>query len=136
LFADAEIMLHAGDMTSTSVYDFLSNWDIRAVRGNMDDHDLRAILPEQRVEVIAGKRIGVMHGSGSPAGLEDRVLSSFSDVDIVVFGHSHVPLKTTRRGVAIFNPGSYRGGYTGKGSVGIIEITDDVTFRHMVVEDA
>ena len=135
LFADVPIMLHAGDMTSSSVLDFLSNWGVRAVRGNMDDHDLRCALPEQRIESIAGRRIGLVHGWGSPAGLEDRVLDSFPDVDIVVFGHSHVPLEATMRGVALFNPGSYRGGYRGKGSVGIIEITQDVTFRHIMLED-
>jgi len=134
-FADVQIVLHAGDMTSSSVLDFLSNWDVRAVRGNMDDHDLRSALPEQRIETIAGRRIGVMHGWGSPAGLEDRVLDSFPDVDIVVFGHSHMPLKATKRGVALFNPGSYRGGYSGKGSVGIIEIAQEVTFRHIILED-
>lgn len=135
-FADAEIVLHAGDMTSSSVLDFLSSWDVRAVRGNMDDHDLWAALPEQRIETIAGRRIGLMHGWGSAAGLEDRVLDSFSDVDIIVFGHSHNPLKATKRGVALFNPGSYRGGYGGKGSIGIIEIAKDVTFRHIMLDDA
>lgn len=134
LFGDAGIMLHAGDMTSSSVFDYLSNWDLRAVRGNMDDHDLRAALPEQRIETIAGRRIGVMHGWGSPSGLEDRVFDSFSDVDVIVFGHSHTPLKMTKRGVILFNPGSYRGGYAGKGSVGVIEISQELTFHHLAVE--
>jgi hypothetical protein len=134
LFSDADIVLHAGDITSSNVYDYLSNWDLRAVRGNMDDHDLRAALPERRIENIAGRRIGLVHGWGSPDGLEERVLDSFSDVDIVVFGHSHVPLNMTSRGVILFNPGSYRGGYAGKGSVGIIEIAQEVTFHHIAVE--
>ena len=132
-FADAEVMLHAGDMTSSGVFDYLSSWDLRAVRGNMDDYGLGSALPEKRVETIAGKRIGLIHGWGSPAGLEDRVRNSFSDVDIIVFGHSHVPLKMLNRGVILFNPGSYRGGYTGKGSVGIIEISEEVTFHHLPV---
>ena len=50
LFSDVDMMLHAGDMTSSSVFDYLSNWDLRAVRGNMDDFDLGARLPESRVE--------------------------------------------------------------------------------------
>lgn len=133
-FADAGIMLHAGDMTSSSVFDYLSNWDLRAVRGNMDDHDLAAALPERRIEIIAGVRIGMIHGSGSPEGIEDRVRDSFSDVDIVVFGHSHISAKMTNRGVILFNPGSYRGGYAGKGSVGIIEISEKLSFHHLVVE--
>jgi len=32
LFSDVDMMLHAGDMTSSSVFDYLSNWDLRAVR--------------------------------------------------------------------------------------------------------
>ncbi len=133
-FADTQIMLHAGDMTSSAVFDYLSNWDLRAVRGNMDDHDLSSALPEQRVETIAGKRIGIIHGWGSPSGLEDRVFNRFRDVDIIVFGHSHVPLKMTKRDVILFNPGSYRGGYAGKGTVGVIEISDELKFHHLTVE--
>jgi putative phosphoesterase len=133
-FGDAGIMLHAGDMTSSSVFDYLSNWDLRAVRGNMDDHDLRAALPEKRIETIAGIRIGIIHGWGSPDGIEDRVRDSFSDVDIIVFGHSHMPAKMTNRGIILFNPGSYRGGYARKGSVGIIEVSENISFHHLAVE--
>lgn len=134
LFSDADIMVHAGDMTSVGVYDYLSGWDLRAVRGNMDDHELRAVLPEKRVEEIAGRRIGIIHGWGSPRGLEDAVLEKFPDVDIIVFGHSHTPLNMRRGKVTVFNPGSYRGGYGQRGTVGVIEIDDEITFRHIVVE--
>lgn len=133
-FGDADIVIHAGDMTSAAVYDYLSNWDIRAVRGNMDDHDLRASLPERRVEEIAGRRIGIIHGWGSPDGLENAVLEKFKDVDIVIFGHSHMPLNLRKGNITLFNPGSYRGGYSQKGTTGIIEMGDDITFRHITVE--
>lgn len=133
-FSSADIMVHAGDMTSSSVYDYLSNWDIRAVYGNMDDYSLRAYLPERRVEEIAGRRIGIIHGWGSPRGLENAVFGEFRDVDIIIFGHSHMPLNLRKGSVVLFNPGSYRGGYSQKGTVGIIEIEDDITFRHITVE--
>ncbi len=134
LFSDADIMLHAGDMTSSSVFDYLSNWDLRAVRGNMDDPDLAARLPESRVEEVEGRRIGIIHGWGSPQGLEEKVLRVFQGVDIIVFGHSHVPLNTKRGGVILFNPGSYRGGYSVPGTVGIIEVSGELTLRHLQVE--
>lgn len=134
LFSDADIILHAGDMTSTSVFDYLSNWDLRAVRGNMDDFDLGARLPESRVEEVAGRRIGIIHGWGSPQGLEDKVFRAFREVDIIVFGHSHLPLNTRKGGVTLFNPGSYRGGYSTPGTVGIIEIAGEVALRHLQVE--
>ncbi|OPY00919.1 MAG: phosphodiesterase [Syntrophorhabdus sp. PtaB.Bin047] len=135
LFSDVDIMLHAGDMTSSSVFDYLSNWDLRAVRGNMDDFDLAARLPESRVEEVEGRRIGIIHGWGSPQGLEDKVLHAFQGVDIVVFGHSHVPLNTKKGGIILFNPGSYRGGYSVPATVGVIEIAGEVTLRHLKVDE-
>jgi len=132
--SDVDVVLHAGDMTSSNVFDYLSNWDLRAVSGNMDDPDVRAALPERRIEEIAGRRIGIIHGWGSPSGLEDAVFRAFSDVDIIVFGHSHVPFHETKGGVILFNPGSYRGGYSMQGTVGIIEIAQDITLRHIAVE--
>ena len=134
-FSDVDVIIHGGDMTSIAVYDYLSNWNLKAVRGNMDDHDLGALLPVKRIETIMGKRIGIIHGRGSPHTIEDVVSGEFRDVDIIVFGHSHVPANMKRGGVAMFNPGSYRGSYSHKGTVGMIEIDKggEITFRHIEV---
>jgi len=134
LFADVEIVIHAGDMTGISVYNYLSNWDLKAVRGNMDDFELHNLLPEKRTEIIAGRKIGIIHGRGSPQGIEDRVFGEFQGVDLIVFGHSHVPFEAKKGGVFLFNPGSFRGSYLHRGTVGIVEIGDAITFRHMQVE--
>ncbi len=130
-FADVDMIIHAGDMTGRGVFDYLSNWNLKAVRGNMDDFDLFDILPTTRVEEIMGQRVGIIHGKGPPEGIEDVVLRGFDDVDIIIFGHSHVPVQMTKRGVLLFNPGSYHGRYGYKGSVGIAEIDKTVTFRHI-----
>jgi len=134
-FSDVDVIIHGGDMTSIAVYDYLSNWDLRAVRGNMDDYDLGALLPVKRIETIMGKRIGMIHGRGSPHTIEDVVFGEFRDIDIIVFGHSHVPANVRRAGVLMFNPGSYRGSYSHKGTVGMIEIGEggETTFRHIEV---
>lgn len=134
-FGDADMIIHAGDMTSVAVYDYLSNWDLKAVRGNMDEHDLGALVPLKRIEVIMGKRIGIIHGRGSPHSIEDVVSGEFNDVDIVVFGHSHVPANRQRGRMIMFNPGSYRGSYSQKGTIGMIEIDEGggITFRHIEV---
>ncbi|HOJ44206.1 MAG TPA: YfcE family phosphodiesterase, partial [Syntrophorhabdaceae bacterium] len=87
-----DLLVHAGDMTSTAVYNYLKNWHLLAVRGNMDDYELKELLPEKRIEIINDKKIGIIHGSGSPYGIEERVMREFGeDVDIIIFGHSHVP---------------------------------------------
>lgn len=132
-FSDVEMIIHGGDMTSVAVYDFLSNWELKAVRGNMDDYDLGMILPVKRVELIMGKKIGIIHGRGSPHTIEDVVSGEFKGVDIIIFGHSHVPANVKRGGVIMFNPGSYRGSYSQKGTVGIMEIGNEITFRHIEI---
>lgn len=134
-FSDVDMIIHGGDMTSVAVYDYLSNWDLKAVRGNMDDHDLGSLLAVKRVELIMGKKIGIIHGRGSPHTIEDVVFGEFRDVDIIIFGHSHAPANKKRGGVIMFNPGSCRGSYSHKGTVGMIEINKggEITFRHIEV---
>ncbi len=133
IFRDVDVIIHAGDMTSLSIYDYLSNWDIRAVRGNMDDLELQNYLPEKRIEEIEGKKIGVIHGRGSPYGLSDLVFKEFQHVDIIIFGHSHIPFYEKKGNVGMFNPGSYKGLAGQPGTVGIIEIGDSLRFEHINV---
>ncbi|MCX8111433.1 MAG: YfcE family phosphodiesterase [Syntrophorhabdaceae bacterium] len=127
VFKDIDMLFHAGDMVDPTVYEYLSNWNIKAVKGNMDEHHLSLIIPTKRVEVIEGKKIGLIHGWGSPNGLEDKVMAEFDNVDIIIFGHSHVPLIVTKGKTTLFNPGSFRDTKT----AGIIEIGDEISFRHI-----
>lgn len=130
VFSDVDIIIHAGDMTGLLVHDFLSNWDLRAVAGNMDDYDLRAILPEKRIEEIGGRRIGIIHGRGSPFWLEQFVQHKFEDVDIIIFGHSHIPLSAKRGNIHLFNPGSYKSSRT----VGVLELGDEILFNFLEID--
>jgi hypothetical protein len=131
VFHDVDMIIHSGDMTNRAVYDYLSNWELKAVRGNMDDFDLRDILPEKRVEEIGGKRIGIIHGRGSPYGLSNFVFKEFQDVDIIIFGHSHVPFHMKKGNVEMFNPGAFKGSPGRSGTVGLIEIDRDIRFTHL-----
>jgi len=134
VFDGVDMIIHAGDMTGISVFNYLSNWELKAVRGNMDDFDLYNLLPEKRIENIMGKNVGIIHGKGPPSGIENVVLKEFQNVDLIIYGHSHVPLETKKGGVLLFNPGSYRRSYSYRGTVGIIEISDNITLRHIEVE--
>lgn len=103
----ADLILHAGDLVEMSVLDELEAIaPTAAVVGNMDRPDVAAVLPEQRVLEVEGRLIGLIHGWGPPVGIERRVLSRFSGVDAVVFGHSHRPLVEERKGVLLLNPGT------------------------------
>jgi uncharacterized protein len=133
-FDGVDMIIHAGDMTGINVFNYLSNWELKAVRGNMDDFDLYNLLPEKRIENIMGKKIGIIHGKGPPNGIENLVLREFQNVDLIIFGHSHIPLETKKADILLFNPGSYRRSYSYHGTVGIIEIADNIAVRHIEVE--
>lgn len=103
----ADLILHAGDLIEMSVVDELSSLaPTRAVVGNMDLPEVRSLLPEQTVVEVEGKLVGLIHGWGPPMGIERRVLSRFSGVDVVVFGHTHKALISARKGTMLVNPGT------------------------------
>ena len=104
---DVDLILHAGDILDLPVIDELRALaPVHAVCGNMDPPPTRETLPGRAVIRAEGKRIGLIHGSGAPFGLHNRIRAQFEDVDVIVFGHSHRPMSETVDGVLVFNPGS------------------------------
>ena len=77
-----------------------------AVLGN-NDHDLVGLLQETRMLELAGVRIALVHDSGATKGRARRLYRRFPNADLVVFGHSHVPVNEVgEQNQIIFNPGS------------------------------
>ena len=110
--AEVDLIIHAGDFVARDVLDGLKRLgEVKAVQGNMDSEELKQILPEKELLVIEGKRIGIIHGWGSPYGIDDRVGKMFEDVDIIVYGHSHYSQNEVKRGVLFFNPGQARNSF-------------------------
>ena len=108
-FSSVDLILHAGDLTTLEVLDELSDLaPVQAVFGNMDDWEVRTRLEHRKVVEVEGRRIGLIHGSGSPTGLHLRALDAFRKdrVHAVVFGHSHRPYSQQIENVLLFNPGS------------------------------
>jgi len=127
-FSDVDAVIHAGDIVSPAVLDYLSAWELYAVAGNMDGWEIAKRLPEKRVITLGGVDIGVIHGGGAPSGLEERVLSSFNAVSCIVFGHSHNPVNKMKNGVLLFNPGSPTDSrFTKKNSIGYLTIGEDIS---------
>jgi uncharacterized protein len=49
----------------------------------------------------------VIHETGQSTGRTERCAARFPDVDLLVFGHSHIPWDTTAAsGLRLLNPGS------------------------------
>lgn len=103
----AHLILHAGDVVTGSLLDDLAvRAPLRAVLGNNDD-GLDDRLPiEDRVD-LDGYRIALVHDTGPTAGRPGRMKRRYPDADLVVFGHSHLPLDEEGvHGQRLFNPGS------------------------------
>jgi putative phosphoesterase len=123
--AGVDVIVHAGDVVSSEVIDFLARKDLRAVSGNMDPPELRQRLPVKTVFQLGPYRFGLIHGWGPAGGIEERVRGQFNDVDVIVYGHSHQPANHERGGVRYFNPGTATGfSSEGRHSIGMIEIGD------------
>jgi putative phosphoesterase len=117
-------ILHAGDYTGMKLVDDLRLLgDFRGVCGNMDPLAVRGVLPEKDVVEVNGRRLGLVHGWGAPLGLQRRALGCFSDVDAVIYGHSHMAKSEDVDGVLLFNPGSATGRFPALGKTyGILTI--------------
>ncbi len=119
--ANVDIIIHAGDFTQEAVLDGLRLiGEVKAVCGNMDSIELKRSLPEKDVFEAGGKKIGLIHGSGAPRGIAERIRKQFSGVDIIVFGHSHEPCNRYIQGVLLVNPGQ------AKYSFGLLTIDDEI----------
>ncbi|MFJ2022258.1 metallophosphoesterase [Streptomyces sp. V2I9] len=106
---EADVVFHAGDWTDTATLDVFESRARRlvAVHGNNDGPELRARLGEVARVECGGLRFGVVHETGPARGREERCRERFADLDVLVFGHSHIPWDTTAPGgLRLLNPGS------------------------------
>ena len=111
-----------------------------AVSGNRDDAMVRKYVEPKRVVEFANRRIGMIHGHRGGMNelldllqakllrrprygqqLYDYLLAQFSDVDCIIFGHTHQPYSGLHNGILLFNPGAVAA--AGKPSVGILDFT-------------
>ncbi|MFF3561070.1 metallophosphoesterase family protein [Streptomyces sp. NPDC002574] len=109
LIAHADVVLHAGDWVDEATLDLLLARARRVigVHGNNDGPGLRARLPEVAHAELGGLRFAVVHETGPAQGRERRCEERFPDVDVLVFGHSHIPWDSTAPGgMRLLNPGS------------------------------
>ena len=108
--ARADVVIHAGDWVDTATLDLLEARSQRliGVYGNNDGPELRARLPEVAYAELGGLRFGVVHETGAAQGRERRCAQRFPELDVLVFGHSHIPWDSTSADgrLRLLNPGS------------------------------
>jgi putative phosphoesterase len=122
---DVDLILHAGDTYSDAkLLQKITGIDVVAVKGNTDfdceaDSETILTIEDKKIFLTHGHKYSVKSGIDR---LYYRALETNSD--IVVFGHSHIPIYVEENGIVFINPGSTsipRGG--SNPSYGIIDIS-------------
>ncbi len=109
LLSGVDRILHAGDIGDDSVIRSLEVIaPVTAVRGNVDWDGPSSLYPEQQTLELAGHRIYLTHELKPPKRETDPELAWYrqADVDIVVYGHSHIAYQQLWSDILFFNPGA------------------------------
>jgi putative phosphoesterase len=104
----ADAVVHAGDWVDASLVEAIeARARLIGCYGNNDGPDVRAMLPEVARAELDGVRLAVVHETGPSTGRDERIAAIYPDVDLLVFGHSHIPWDATAStGLRLLNPGS------------------------------
>ena len=103
--ADADLILHAGDLEERSVInDLLRFAPVKAVRGNTDIEPLPEFLTQQ----LEGFTVCMAHGSGPYHNVKQRLLKAFKsqNPDIIIHGHTHIYHWKKEHGIHFLCPGA------------------------------
>jgi uncharacterized protein len=135
-FAGVDLILHAGDIGPPELLAELEEMaPVHAVWGNTDNFDIRRLVPEVVRIRIEGFDFLVVHGhqlgSPTPEALHDR----WPDAEIIVYGHTHLPLLVTvDQVVTVMNPGGAGARrFDLPASVGIMELEPGIPPRARLV---
>jgi putative phosphoesterase len=134
----ADLIIHLGDFGERSVLEEISALGppVEAVHGNIDSAELRDLLPAEKVIEVEGVSIALVHDGGPARGRLERLRRRFSAADVVLFGHSHLPLHERRGRFQIFNPGSPTERRRAPSrTIGVGRATDgQLRLRHVIVD--
>jgi putative phosphoesterase len=114
-------IIHAGDIGDERVLRALELIaPVTAVRGNVDEGDLRRDLPVFTAIDVAGVRFVITHIRDRGFAAED---ARRIGADVFVFAHTHVPFANEGDGLLEINPGSASRGRSGHPrSIAIVEV--------------
>lgn len=128
-FADCDIIIHGGDLTSPSVLDVFAGREVYAVHGNMCSTKASQSLPCETTFTLGNFTVGLTHGAHLGLGIEDKLWNLFPEAHCMVYGHTHRPVCHRQGGVLIINPGTFRstGCFGAPGTYAILEAGTELT---------
>ena len=109
LLEGCELIVHAGDVVGQEIlHQLAAIAPVKAVRGNVDVGELGVGLQDQLVLRLGELRALVVHDLGKPEKPHPHLRTAIAAarVELVLYGHSHVPGAHLVAGVLFVNPGS------------------------------
>lgn len=92
-FKEVDEIWHAGDIGSEAVANDLEKFKpLRAVYGNIDNHEIKARFPENLYFTTEGVRVWITHIGGYPSKYPARIKNELKkgETDLFICGHSHI----------------------------------------------
>ncbi len=126
IIKNSDFIIHAGDFDTLDCYNELCSLaKLEAVHGDTDSPELSELLPERKVIVVEGVKIGIIHKGQLTSEHTDglRYLAKEMGVDVLVFGHFHHPI-VQKTDVLLLSPGSATVPGIAEPSAIELEITD------------
>lgn len=124
---EADLWLHCGDYGKDAL--FIKKYtqkDVIAVQGNCDSGIDYKI--DEFIEIF-GKKIWLTHGHRYKIKHSKNELLWWAkqyEIDIVIYGHTHIAENIDLNNIILFNPGSVSIPRHGNPSCGLLEITDEI----------
>jgi putative phosphoesterase len=101
---ESDAVIHAGDVVEDYLLEAIAKVvPVHAVLGN-NDHDLT--LPHSLELEFEEIKLAIIHDAGPRKGRPERLKKRFPGMQVVVYGHSHIPDCQTFEDLLIINPGS------------------------------
>lgn len=139
-FKDVDEIWHCGDIGTKEVLDKLMAFKpTRAVYGNIDGQEIRAIVPEHQRFRIEDVDVWITHIGGYPGKYDRRVRDEIrqNPPDLFVCGHSHIlkVMNDKKLNLLHINPGAFGISGMHKSRTAVRFVIDGKDFKNLEVLD-
>lgn len=135
IFKGVKMIIHAGDIGRDVLSELETIAPVVAVEGNMDYClDEKTLKPIEILE-INDKKIMVTHIFGYPRRISQTLKELREKVspDVIIFGHSHIPVNESVDSILYLNPGSAGPAKLAfKRSVAILSVTQENVWASII----
>lgn len=129
-----DLIIHAGDYVDDAEYiHYATDVEVKCVKGNCDSYSSN--IDYELTFSVKNKKFFVCHGHYYDVKMGINLLYKFAkdnDINVVVFGHTHVPIYKTIEDIIFINPGSlaFPRGKSNK-TFGVLTIEDDISYEEI-----